>query len=316
MPQFLKLLFGKVIVEFVLWGLRFASVVYHAVQSLRVEDALHTLIHLFGIGLELHIGTHRAVVEVGTDVLLQVADKRGIAFARYHRQAVHLMYFIGQHIAVLPDATAIHTEAQAASHLLPLLADAVRLAKRTYLKHVGIVPSLAQSRMREYEAHWLVKTQQTLLVLQYKVVGRDVIGCIRASLGLAVHRTAFLVNGKVTRVRVLHGNAAKVGHIIGIEHVLLFVQLRHVFLLEYLAIASQELLSVLVIFTVVCHLVDEEFCLLFQFIQKAVKVGKESLVLDYSVLLIFPQRLLFCLFMGYASCIRKNVMVVDGQEFD
>ena len=155
MPQFLKLLFGKVIVEFVLWGLRFASVVYHVVQSLRVEDALHTLIHLFGIGLqvivqrlqraalqvgveqfrhlaalgdvavhaqleidvlrlggghgvlravghsknlareELHIGTHRAVVEVGTDVLLQVADKRGIAFARYHRQAVHLVHFVG-----------------------------------------------------------------------------------------------------------------------------------------------------------------------------------------------------------------------------
>ena len=54
----------------------------------------------------------------------------------------------------------------------------------------------------------------------------------------------------------------------------------------------------------------------FQFIQKAVKVGKERPVLDYSVLLIFPQRLLFCLFMGYASCIGKNVMVVDGQEFD
>ena len=54
----------------------------------------------------------------------------------------------------------------------------------------------------------------------------------------------------------------------------------------------------------------------FQFIQKAVKVGKEHLVLDDSVLLIFPQRLLFCLFMGYASCIWKNVMVVDGQEFD
>ena len=59
-------------------------------------------------------------------------------------------------------------------------------------------------------------------------------------------------------MRVLHGNAAKVGHIIGIEHVLLFVQLRHVFLLEYLAIASQELLSVLVIFTVVCHLINEK----------------------------------------------------------
>ena len=112
--------------------------------------------------------------------------------------------------------------------------------------------------MGKDEAHRFVETQQTLLVLQNKIVGRDIIGCIRASFGLAVHRTAFLVDGEIARVSVLHGDAIQIRHIVGIEHVLLLVQLCHILLLKYLAIASQQLLSVLVVLAVLRHLVDEE----------------------------------------------------------
>ena len=81
-------------------------------------------------------------------------------------------------------------------------------------KHIRVVPTFAQGRVREDEAHRLVKREQSLLILQDQVIGIHVVRnpCVLAARGDSrIHLTlAFLVDGKIAAVCFIGRNAFQV----------------------------------------------------------------------------------------------------------
>ncbi|VOG54146.1 Uncharacterised protein [Streptococcus pneumoniae] len=76
---------------------------------------------------------------------------------------------------VHPLAVLVDGEAQSAADLLPARGGVVALLEHAHHEHVGVVPALAQRRVRPDEPHRLLEGQQPLLVLEDQVVGVDVV---------------------------------------------------------------------------------------------------------------------------------------------
>ena len=93
---------------------------------------------------EVNVCLCRTVVEVLLDVALQVSHKGCISFAGYDGKSVYLMHLFRKCVVVLAHTISVYAQTQATAHLLTLLRNAVRLAKRTYLEHVGIVPTFTE----------------------------------------------------------------------------------------------------------------------------------------------------------------------------
>ena len=92
--------------------------------------------------------------------------------------------------------------AQSAPHLLPARNGVVAVLQRADHEHIGIVPALAQRRVREDEAHRLFEFKKLLLVSEDQVIRVHII-CFGGFLaGLWIDKVlVFLVDGKITLVR-------------------------------------------------------------------------------------------------------------------
>ena len=88
------------------------------------------------------------------------------------------------------------------------------MLERANLKHVRIVPALAQCRMREDKARRLLKGKQALLVFENQIIGRDVVGELAAALERRIHcPSGLFVNAEIALMRVRGGNAVQIGKI-------------------------------------------------------------------------------------------------------
>ena len=190
--------------------------------------------------------------------MLQICHKGCITFAGNYGKSVHLMHFFRKCIIVLAHTISVYAQAQATSYFLTFLWNAIRLTQRTYLEHVWIVPTFAECWVGEDETYWFIKAEQSFLVLQDKVIGRDVIALIAATLQCTIYCMPFLVYREISCMGGVGWYAAKIRHIVGVEHVQIVIQLIYILLLEYLTIATQLLVAVFVILAVVRHFIHKE----------------------------------------------------------
>ena len=146
-------------------------------------------------------------------------------------------------------------------NLLPLLRSAVAaMLERADLEHIRVVPALAQRRVRENEAHRIVEAQQQLLILQNQLIRRDIVALVAAALEAAVYLASLLVDAEVARMRLggIGATLFQVADIGRVKHSDVVVQHGDIFLLEHLAVLRVDLIALLVIPAILCHLVDKE----------------------------------------------------------
>src|SRR5208282_4764420 len=98
------------------------------------------------------------------DLLLQVLGELFVAFGGNDREGVDIE--AAQAFALLVDA-----QAQATADGLPALALGTHLAQSANLKHVRVIPALAQGGVREDEFELGIEAQKLLLVAHNEVVG-------------------------------------------------------------------------------------------------------------------------------------------------
>ena len=105
---------------------------------------------------------------------------------------------------------------------------------------------------------WLFKGQQSLLIFQNQIVGRNVIGHIRATLNRTVDAVPFLINAEIALMHIMYIGGIQIGSILRLKNRTIFVHYSHVFLLKNLAILAQKLIAVFIVLTVFSHFVNEE----------------------------------------------------------
>ena len=137
---------------------------------------------------------------------------------RNDRQLVELLHLSAEYALVHAFALLVDAQAQAAPNFLP--AANVRIAllfQCADLKHVRIVPALAERRVGENEPNRLVHAEQPLFVLHDEVVRLSIVGKLRLAIHLALHKARFLalflVNGKITLMRPVRVDFAQIVHV-------------------------------------------------------------------------------------------------------
>ena len=141
----------------------------------------------------------------------------------------------------------------------PLRRVAVGVLQSADLEHIRVVPALTQCGVGEYEPCRLVKGQQPFLVFQNEVVGGNIIRELSTTLERRVDAaTGLFVDAEIALVRVSSFNAAEILLIRRIKHRQMLVQNVEIFLLKDTTVLAQDFVSVLVILTVLCNLVDEK----------------------------------------------------------
>ena len=115
------------------------------------------------------------VVEILSNTALQIRDELLVPVGGDDRQMVHPLHLAAQNMDVLSIAVLIDTQPQPASDLLSLLrGTAAAVFQRTDLEHIGIVPALAECRVRKDKPHGIFKGEQSFLVLHNEIVGRNI----------------------------------------------------------------------------------------------------------------------------------------------
>ena len=197
----------------------------------------------------------RALVQLRLHLLLQIADKPGVALTRDHRQHIHLVHRIAQHRPIHPLPRLIDREAQPSAHLLPLCRHTRCVLQRTDLEHIRIIPALAQRRVGENHARRLIKRKQPLLILQDQIIRRNFIRRIRAF----VHCTSrLLVNAKIPRVYFLCRYIIQILHIRRVKEITPLIHHRAILLLEDPPVLPEHGIPVRIILAVLRHLIDEK----------------------------------------------------------
>ena len=105
-----------------------------------------------------------------------------------------------QYVHILTLTVLIDTKTHTTTHFLTFLRLIVGVLQRAYLEHVGIVPALFQSRVREDEAHRLRERKQTFFVLHDKVKGTFF---VLAFLVFGFYYLAFLVHREISLMNLI-----------------------------------------------------------------------------------------------------------------
>ena len=132
------------------------------------------------------------------DLVLQTLGEGFVALPRDHRQRIHLE--TTEAFSLLVDA-----ETQAAPDSLPPFALGLDVTQRADLKNVGIVPSLAQRRMREDELERCREVQEFLLLFHDQIVSALRVVTIYLVVLGGVGPTTLPVDREVTVVDLLGG---------------------------------------------------------------------------------------------------------------
>ena len=133
------------------------------------------------------------------------------------------------------------------------------MLQRTNLEHIRVIPALTQSRVREDESCRLIEGEQAFLVLQDKVVSRNIIGELGATFEGRVDAVSGLfINTEIALVGIGGCNLTQILLIRGVEHRQILVENGGIFFLEDATVFSEDFVAVLVILTVLCNLINEE----------------------------------------------------------
>ena len=116
-----------------------------------------------------------AVIQHCFGLLLQSVYKSCIALAGNNGQDVDILHLISQHFRIHAVSVLIHAQTQTTAYFLPLLRGAVAVLQGADLKHIRVIPAFPQGRVGEDEPGRLFKGQQTFLIFQDQVIGRNVI---------------------------------------------------------------------------------------------------------------------------------------------
>ena len=160
-----------------------------------------------------------------------------------------------------PAAVLIDAKAQTTTDFLPLRRVAVGVLQSADLKHIRVVPAFTQCGVGEDEPCRLVKGQQSFLVLQNQIVGRNIVGEFAATLELAVHAVpGFLVDAEIALMypAYIAAGGFEIFLIRRVKHRNVLVQNSKILLLKHHAVFAEHLVAVFVVLAVLCHLVDEE----------------------------------------------------------
>ena len=169
------------------------------------------------------------------------------------------MHLIAKQFGIHSRTVLIDTDTQSSSHLLTLCCSGIGMSQRTNLEYVRIIPSLAQSGMRENKSRRFLKTQQPLLVFKNKVVCRNIIRHTCLLLYLSVYNpVCFLVNREISAMHILSREAAYIIVIVLIPDFQLICSHTFIFLLEYLLELTFHLISVIIIALILSHFINKE----------------------------------------------------------
>ena len=150
----------------------------------------------------------------------------------------------------------VHAQAQAASEGLAAFPFAADVAQGANLEDVGIVPALAQGRVREDEFQRRVETEQLLLVLHNQAVGAFSVVAVTLIVLGGIRPGPFLIDREVAVMNIGDGRIPvdlfKQAQIIGMIHQALVFLLEHQCVLAFLRLAAGVVLAVM------GHGVDEE----------------------------------------------------------
>ena len=116
-----------------------------------------------------------AVIQHGFGLLLQSVHKSCVALAGNNGQDIDILHLISQHFHIHAVSVLIHAQTQATAYFLPLLGGTVTVLQGTDLEHIRVIPAFPQGRVGEDEPGRLFKGQQTFLIFQDQVIGRNVI---------------------------------------------------------------------------------------------------------------------------------------------
>ena len=131
------------------------QVVMDCLSKLAVHNLFVALcIHKHFAFEEICGDSHRATGDCIRKLGLQALGKAVVALAGNDRQHIDRMDIISQYIGIHALADLIDAQTQAASHLLTLADLAAALFQSTDLKHIRVIPALAQRRVGEDEPHW------------------------------------------------------------------------------------------------------------------------------------------------------------------
>jgi len=137
-------------------------------------------------------------------------------------------------------AALIHAQAHTAPDLLTFLSRAVGVLERTNLKHIRIVPALTKSGMGKDEPRRLVEGKQTLFVFQNQIIGGDIVGELRATLGRAVDgMPGLFINAEIALVRVGNINTAQILLIRRIEKRDVLIEYADILLLKHFSVFAE-----------------------------------------------------------------------------
>ena len=135
---------------------------------------------------------------------MQSVYKSCIALAGNNGQDVDILHLISQHFRIHAVPILVHAQTQSTAYFLPLLRGAVAVLQGADLEHIRVIPTFPQCGVGEDEPGRLFKGQQTFLVFQDQIIGRNVIRHIRATLDRTVDAVTFLVDAEIALMDIMH----------------------------------------------------------------------------------------------------------------
>ena len=190
---------------------------------------------------------------------MQISDKALVAFACDNGQLVNSVNHFTEHFHIHSVTGLVYAETETTTDLLTLLRGAIAVFERTNLEHIRVIPTFTQSGVREDKTCRLVKGKETLLILQDKVVCRNIIRELRTTFECGVDTaTCLFINAEIALVGISDFDATEILLIRSIKEGQIFVENSVVFFLKDTTILSEQFFAVLAILTILCNLVDEE----------------------------------------------------------
>ena len=168
---------------------------YHNATCLAVGDDMRLPLNCDGFTLEVAWrGFNCTFTQSVACFALECTGEVRVTFIGNDGEYIDIVNFVAEQFLILTYTVTVNGDSQTASHFLTLGSRGVAMPERTYLEYIGIIPTLAQGRVRKDEACRFIKTQQSLFVAQDKVVVRRFLADIAASLGLGLNHLTFLVD--------------------------------------------------------------------------------------------------------------------------
>ena len=140
-------------------------------RCLHYRDFMYFFTNLELSAFKVCHGCQRRTLTQGfTGLFLECINEGTVTLVGYNSQRIDVVYSFAQAFRIHANALLVNADTQSTAYLLAFCCRAAGMAQRTYLEHIGVVPSFTQSRVREDETCRLIEAQQPFLVFQNQVV--------------------------------------------------------------------------------------------------------------------------------------------------